>query len=47
MCKKPCICQTLKDSTLLEKKFLDIWVNTFTLTDEAKIEVEAKNAVSE
>lgn len=47
MCNKPCICRALKDSTLLEKKFLDIWVNTFTLTDEAKIEVEAKNAVSE
>lgn len=44
MCNKPCICRALKDSTLLEKKFLDIWVNTFSLTEEAKIESEAKNS---
>lgn len=43
MCKnKSCICQS-SDLVALERAFLTIWQQTFTLREEAEIEVREKD----
>lgn len=43
MCKnKSCICQT-EDLVLLERSFIALWQKTFSLEEEAKLEIAERD----